>query len=391
MDKKVDEKIRIGFLYFEEIHHIPHFIGIASELSKNGNYQVDVLTYKSGHNYLYRLIELLAAENISIKQLEQPLTRKIIDKITGRKKPSSVFLYRKHKKLFLTYDALVFTEKNHDFIHLARGKKKKPFLIIVNHGAPGRGYSFQPSVKLFDLALLCGQFYVDRLKKEHLLIKHHVVIGYSKFDIVSKDEQEQRLFSNEKPIVLYNPHFNRINSSWYTHGLNVLEYFYNSKDYNLIFAPHIYLFNRKGFLKPSIIDKKYFDALNIHIDLGSIKSSNMSYTLNSDIYLGDVSSQIFEFGIKPRPSVFINALKVPEDKWKKDLNYRFWKTGEVIENINEFDTALKLFEEKKDEYIATQKQIFIDNFYIDEHNSASKKGAIAINDFMTMKKLYKTE
>ena len=99
MDRKVDEKIRIGFLYFEEIHHIPHFIGIASELSKNDNYEVDVLTYTSGHDYLFRLIKLLDAENISVKQLELPLTRKVIDKITGRKKPTSVYLYRKHKNL----------------------------------------------------------------------------------------------------------------------------------------------------------------------------------------------------------------------------------------------------------------------------------------------------
>ncbi|PIF00246.1 MAG: hypothetical protein CR994_07230 [Maribacter sp.] len=385
----VDKKIRIGFLYFEEIHHIPHFIGIASELSKNGKYEVDVLTYNSDHIYLYRLIKLLNAKNIHVKTLEQPLYRKAIDRITGRKKPSSVYLYRKHKNLFLTYDALVFTEKNHAFIHKKRGRKKKPFLIIANHGAPGRGYSFQPAVKLFDLALLCGNFYVDRLKKENLLIENHAVIGYSKFDVISKDKQDTRLFPDNKPIVLYNPHFNKINSSWYTHGLKVLEYFHNSKDYNLVFAPHIYLFNRKGFLKPSIIDKKYFNVQNIHIDLGSIKSSNMSYTLNSDIYLGDVSSQIFEFGIKPRPSVFINALRIPKDKWKNDLNHRFWKTGEVIEDINEFETALHKFEEKKDQYLSTQKQIFTDNFYIDEHNSASKKGALAIDDFMTKKNALK--
>lgn len=386
----MDKKIRIGFLYFEEIHHIPHFIGIAAELSRKGQYEVDILTYKSDHLYLYQLIELHDAENINVQLLEKPFIRKIIDSITGRKKPSAVYLYRKHKKLFLNYDALVFTEKNHATVYKARGKKKKPYLIIANHGAPGRGYSFQPSVKLFDLALLCGEFYVERLKKEGLLIDNHAVIGYSKFDVVSKEEKDARLFENNKPTVLYNPHFNKINSSWYTHGFKVLEYFYDSKGYNLIFAPHIYLFNRKGFLKPSIIDEKYFKARNIHIDLGSIKSSNMSYTLNCDIYLGDVSSQIFEFGIKPRPSIFINALKIPKDKWQNDINYRFWRTGEVIDSIDDFENAVKKFEERKEHYISVQECIFANNFYIDKKYSASKKGAMAIDHFLTKKKKPKT-
>ena len=32
----------------------------------------------------------------------------------------------------------------------------------------------------------------------------------------------------------------------------------------------------------------------------------MTYTKQADIYLGDVSSQVYEFMLKPRPCIFFN-------------------------------------------------------------------------------------
>ena len=74
-------------------------------------------------------------------------------------------------------------------------------------------------------------------------------------------------------------------------GLDVFDFFVENSNYNLIFAPHVVLFKRfirhKGFLP-----KKYYDTPNILIDTGSQASADMTYMLNSDIYLGDVSSQV---------------------------------------------------------------------------------------------------
>jgi len=372
-------KKKIGFLYFEEIHHIAHFIGIAAELSKLENHHIDILTYRDNHQYLYKLINILEAENINVIQLKEPSSRFILDKITGRKKPSPVYLYKKHKTLLLNYDALVFTELNHTYIHKYKNAKSVPKLIFVNHGPGGRGYTFQFSIKLFDLILLPGEFYVKRLKAENLLIENHSVVGYSKFDVVKAENQDKAIFSNNKPTVLYNPHFNKVNSSWYNYGESILAYFYNSEDFNLIFAPHIYLFNRRGFLKPSIIDDKYFKKDNIHIDLGSINSSNMTYSLNSDVYLGDVSSQVYEFHVKPRPCIFINSKKVD---WQEDINYRFWKTGDVIDSIDMLDNILMSLD-KKETYLRIQKGFFDENFITDLKCTASKKGAKAIDEFLS--------
>jgi len=372
-------KKNVGFLYFEEIHHIAHFIGIAAELYKiSQKCKVDIITYPGKHEYLYKLLELLEVDNINVVQLSTYRSRQIIDALSGRKKPSALYLYKKNSKTLMQYDALVFTEMNHKYVHKYRKNSKTPYLISVGHGPGGRGYAFQPSLKLLDLILLCGNFYMNRLKNDAYLINNYKIIGYSKFDVVLKENPSIQLFDNDRPIVLYNPHFNKINSSWYTYGTQILEYFYTNEKFNLVFAPHMYLFNRKGFENPAIIDKKYFNCDHIHMDLGSIKSSNMTYILNCDMYLGDVSSQIFEFSLKPRPAIFIDVEGVD---WKDDINYRFWKTGDVVCSMEELKQALLDADKKKEQYLSIQKQFFKENFDQHPELSASERGAMAIEAF----------
>lgn len=373
------QKPRVAFLYFEEIHHIPHFIGIAVELAKNPGYTVEILTYKAPHGYLFETMAKLKSENLKVTQLSPPFFRRMVDKMTGRKKPSSVFLFKAHKKLILGYDAVVFTEKNHKYLYKQRGGLPKPYFIFTGHGPAGRDYSYIPELKLFDLHLLHGGFYKNNLEKLGLLAKNHAIIGYSKFDVVQTNREKHNFFPDGKPVVVYNPHFNKLTSSWYKHGLEVLEYFYRSKEFNLIFAPHIYLFNRKGFLKPADVPQKYFEAKNIYIDFGSVKSSDMTYTLEADIYLGDVSSQVYEFGIKPRPSIFINSHAVD---WQDDLNYHFWHTGQVITGIGELAGALQEDDLTGQKYLETQKRMFDENFLTDLQETAMQKGAKAIDDFL---------
>jgi hypothetical protein len=63
----------------------------------------------------------------------------------------------------------------------------------------------------------------------------------------------------------------------------------------------------------------------------------MTYTGQGDIYLGDVSSQVYEFIARPRPCVFLNAHGVA---WGDDPNYLFWRMGEVIDRIDDLLPAL---------------------------------------------------
>ena len=156
-----------------------------------------------------------------------------------------------------------------------------------------------------------------------------MVIGYPKFDVVPV-HYKPRLFSDDKPVVIYNPHFVAELSSWARWGTEILEYFLQQKTYNFIFAPHTNLFNRT--LKPHDFPKKYCEAKHILVDLGSEKSVDMTYTQAADIYLGDVSSQVYEFIRTPRPCLFLNAHAVD---WRKESNtlYLFWQMGPVIDQL----------------------------------------------------------
>jgi len=128
-------------------------------------------------------------------------------------------------------------------------------------------------------------------------------------------------------------------SSWFKHGAAVLEAFRNQDRYNLIFAPHVMLFERKWVVTvdpPSLArvtppGPEFAQELRIHIDTGSAASSDMSYTNRADIYLGDVSSQVYEFLRAPRPCLFLNSHGV---EWQGDHNYLHWQAGPVLESAN---------------------------------------------------------
>ena len=56
----------------------------------------------------------------------------------------------------------------------------------------------------------------------------------------------------------------------------------------------------------------------------------MTYMLAADIYLGDVSSQVYEFLLEPRPCIFLNGHNVP---WQDNPYYSHWTLGQVIDDV----------------------------------------------------------
>ena len=155
--------------------------------------------------------------------------------------------------------------------------------------------------------------------------------------------------------------------------------FYHQDQYNLIFAPHINLFNKRGGSDKNSIPEKFYNAQHIHIDLGSIDSVNMRYTLDADIYLGDVSSQVFEFILQPRPVIFINANQVD---YKNDIGYRLWQTGNVISDLSNFEEVLQNSQKNFENFKPIQKIINTENIYQSDESSPSERGSKAIIEFL---------
>ena len=74
-------KKKVAFVFFDDLHHIHHFIGVAAKLSKYENIRVDILTYAGEHTYLKSLIKLLDANKINLIEVHTRKIRQIIDKI----------------------------------------------------------------------------------------------------------------------------------------------------------------------------------------------------------------------------------------------------------------------------------------------------------------------
>jgi len=159
-------------------------------------------------------------------------------------------------------------------------------------------------------------------------------------------------FNNDNPIVLYTPHFQRSLSSWDEFGTDLLEAFSHRKDMNFIIAPHMRLFGAKTPPSKDVF-QPYEACENIHIDLGSERSTDMSYTRAADIYLGDVSSQVYEFLTEPKPCIFLGNEKTD---WQGNPDYAHWSYGPVCHSVAGVMSALSTAKEDLPTYRPAQEK-----------------------------------
>lgn len=241
-----------------------------------------------------------------------------------------------NRSLLASFDAIVVPERTSTALRAYR-ELDHVQLILIPHGAGDRAKGYEPRNALFDLVLVPGDKCRRRFIADVGLHPAKVqIIGYPKLDVPACREQWP-LFPERRPTVLYNPHFDRRLSSWPRLGRQVLDWFADQRTYNLIFAPHIMLYRRriKSLGRPL---RRYRGLSHIRIDVGSDRCVDMTYTRHADIYLGDVSSQVYEFVRTPRPAVFLNA--PPVTGWAADPNYRHWSMGTVVERLEELPDAL---------------------------------------------------
>ena len=377
--------MRVGFLFNHYFtHQVPQAVPCAFELSRKYP-DIDVVIACSSEQEL-AFVQIIAAlypdQRCEIRLLPVPLYYRLIDPLLSKWTFGRKWVVLRHNlSFFKGLDVLVSPERNCLQLRIRFGLKNLR-MVHIRHGAGDREGGFDRKSGAFDLTLLPGQKYVDRLK-ELGLMQHErfAVIGWPKFEVIQRLNREiPRFFSNDKPIVVYNPHFDQSVSSWQTMGLDVLDFFARNNNYNLIFAPHVVLFKRSRRHK-SFLPAKYFSIPNIHIDTGSSASSDMTYMLAADIYLGDVSSQVYEFLIKPRPCIFLNGKKVHD--WQDNPFYLHWQLGQVIDNVQtELGPALDRAFATHPQYLHQQQDAFNYTFYSSPHTSAAERGADAIAGFL---------
>lgn len=255
-------------------------------------------------------------------------------------------------------------------------------MIHTRHGAGDREGGFDDKSGAFDFTLLPGRKYVDQLQRlGYLSDGRYAVIGWPKFEVVQGLKPDMpRLFRNDRPIVVYNPHFDQSVSSWKPMGLDILDFFAENREFNLIFAPHVVLFKRSRRHRASL-PRKYRRLPNIHIDTGSDASIDMTYILGADIYLGDVSSQVYEFLLKPRPCIFLNGHHAA---WQNNPYYRHWGLGQVVDSVRPgLDEALSQAFNTHPRFLESQQEAFAYTFHTEPGSTAAGRGAAAIAGFLS--------
>jgi hypothetical protein len=377
--------VRIGFLFNHFFaHQVPHAAPYAFELSRRRpDFEVIVAcSSKQEMEWAERIGTLYPGHRCVFKPIRpaayyRPIARLMAPFTFKRKK----MVLASNLDFFRSLDALVAPERHCMMLRTKWGLDDLR-MIHARHGAGDREGGFDDKSGAFDFTLLPGQKYIDRLNEiECLRPGSYAAVGWPKFEVVrGLNPDKRRLFDNDNPVVVYNPHFDQKVSSWNSMGLDVLDFFAENSNYNLIFAPHVVLFKRfvrhKGYLP-----KKYHGIPNILIDTGSQASADMTYILNSDIYLGDVSSQVYEFLLESRPCIHLNGHHVD---WQDDPNYFHFTLGQVVDDVgNELGPAIERAFETHKLYLDEQRRAFAYTFYSEPDSTAAQRGADAIARFLS--------
>lgn len=292
----------VCLLNIAQWHQALHVLPIAAALARRGDVDVHVAVARSESLAPARaLCARLGAPDVSFRALWPDALDPLLP---AKRHPPKRIMLAAAAPFLARCDAVVAPERTSLF--LKRIGLRRPLLIHSDHGAGDRAVGYEPRIARFDYALLAGRKQEARMLRERLVRPgRYRIVGYPKFEASRPTGVKLRLFPDDRPIVLYNPHFDPDLGSWDRFGASVLRAFAAQSDFNLIFAPHVRLGQRMIDLAEQVAP--FAGLPNVHIDLGSSRSCDMTYTRAADIYLGDVSSQIYEFIERPRPCAFLDA------------------------------------------------------------------------------------
>jgi hypothetical protein len=360
---------QVCFLFIAQRHQMLHGVSLAVELARTGAVDVHAAVVSNGHHdYLQRLVRALGGAQITYHRLwpedALPLRRRSI--------PPKAAVLAFGLPLLRRFDVIVTPERT-SLMLKSMGLRRQMF-VHTDHGAGDRAVGYEPRISQFDLVLLAGEKQRERMGAAGLIREGgYAVVGYPKFDVVdSLGGDAPALFAEARPTVLYNPHFHAQLGSWPGHGMSVLEQFARSRDYNLVFAPHVRLFDgAPARLRRQLL--AFADHPHIHVDLGGERACDMTYTRLADVYLGDVSSQVYEFLRIPRPCLFIDGAGL---EWRGDENYAHWGFGPVIQSSDAILAAVDGARATHELFRPAQVQGFSRTF--DLSGRSSERAAAAI-------------
>ncbi|MCP1472040.1 hypothetical protein J3E64_003755 [Sphingobium sp. OAS761] len=348
----------IAFIAIAEAQQLYHWLPAALALAGRNDVHVHVLSPSDAVLDLVRSYD--PDGKLRLIRLRRPPLRP--DSLF--RQPSRLATLLLNYPTFARFPLLVTTEISSAWLRHGPGFASR--MIHIKHGAGDREGGYKKRHADFDLTLVGGDKDRRRLIARGLGTANNVRIGgYAKFELKA---QRQRFFSDDKPVLLYNPHFDAALSSWVNHGPTVLAALESLEDWNVIIAPHAKLAQRVPPIASS--------APHIRVDMGSRHSIDMSYTMSADVYLGDISSQVYEFLLHPRPCLFLNL----DHRNPRQECFSHWRLGQVIEDVAQLPAALARTRDLQPDYVAVQEAAMRDSIDLSPV-PASERQADIILDF----------
>ena len=349
----------IAFLAIAEAQQLYHWLPAALCLAEKFGAPVSILSPSPA------LLDLVRSYDSGAKLDLIPLRRPTWRDDSLFRLPSRLATLATNYRTIAHFPLLVTTEISSGWLRMIPGFSSR--MILIKHGAGDRAGGYKARHAAFDLTLVAGEKDRQRLIEQGLCTSENcAVVGYGKFELMAPP---QRFFDNDDPVILYNPHFDPQLSSWRTHGPEILRALEALAGYNVIIAPHTKMARKTAPIRS--------DAPHIRVDMGSRHSIDMSYTNSADIYLGDVSSQVYEFLLRPRPCAFFN---LDHRNYRDDPHFSHWNLGQVVEDIADLPPALDRAVREQPDFAEAQRQAV--KWSIDEgREPASRRQAEAILSF----------
>lgn len=307
------------------MHQFLHFVPAAFELAESGEADVRIFVAAPDEAaFVSNLADALGYPAPAITVMDLPGA---ISALLGEHKRR-----KRHKGLRLALwsrrlrdaDALLCAERTTTLLQKLPGRC--PPVLHIPHGAGDRAKGFEPRIAMFDHVVTVGEKDRDYLVAEDLMPPSRVHVGGPvKLAAIAMMQRPTRLFENDRPIVLYNPHFDADQTSFEIAGRLVDQVVADGR-YNLVMAPHVRLAERWPAERVARWEARSVPG-RVIVDMGSRRSADMTYTLGADLYLGDVSSQIYEFIARPRPCLLVDTHR---GDWQEDPNYAMWHFGPVV-------------------------------------------------------------
>lgn len=369
----------IAFLFLGETLLIPHLYPILESLARGDPaLKLDAWVATETHEVLIgRWIAETGLRSIRMRRAPGWHRTASPERGINPPLPAKIPLLARLTPRLLGARAVVCAEQTSLWIPALFGRfLRLPPFIQTLHGAgtinSGRGDRRRHAAALFMVPSESERVrYLDQgLDPQRIVTTGYVKAGFAHLAVSTPR------FPQQRPIVLFNPHWQRHRSSWWEWGREVIAQIHASGRYNLIFAPHQRLVEGVPELRALCAELSTRDDTICDID--SFAAVDGSYPLAADIYLGDTSSQIVEFLQTPRPAVFLDPL---HRSWRDDPSLAMWHCGEVVTAIAALLPALDRASENQSG-LAAVKAAFVEEQMGISDGSGPDRAADAILAFL---------